>query len=206
MEEQTLKLLVVEDERMFSDLLLVLLKSHSGVEVVGSAGTVRQAITRCHELLPDVVVLDLNLPDGNGLEVFSQLVAIKPSAKVIVLSGQAAAFNCPTDLRQNLTATVDKSQAFAQLKHAIEGLLADRMPQFESEETRISRLTRRELEIFGLVGQGLTNEQIATRLDRSPQTIATHRKTISVKLRCSGVALMAMAARYHLQHLTDTSA
>lgn len=206
MEEQTLKLLVVEDERMFSDLLMVLLKSHSGVEVVGSAGTVRQAITRCYELLPDVVILDLNLPDGNGLEVFSELVSIKPSAKVVVLSGQALVFNCPADLRQNLYATVDKSQASAQLKQTIEGLLADGMPQFESEETRISRLTRRELEIFGLVGQGLTNEQIASRLGRSPQTIATHRKTISVKLRCSGVALMAMAARYHLQHLTDTSA
>lgn len=206
MDDKKLKVLVVEDERMFSDLLTVLLKSHDGIEVVGAASTLRQAVTRCHELLPDVVVLDLNLPDGDGLEVFSQLVAAKPSALAIILSGQAASFACPPNLRNNLYAAVDKSQAFNQLKQVIERLLAERMPQFESEESRISRLTRREREIFGLVGQGLTNEQIASRLDRSPQTIATHRKTISVKLRCSGVALMAMAARHHLQHLSDATA
>ena len=205
MSEAALKLLVVEDERMFSDLLMVLLKSHSGIDVVGSAGTVRQAVIRVNELIPDVVVLDLNLPDGDGLEVFTQAVGVNPAVRVIVLSGQTASFVCPADLRPNLYATVDKLQAFSQLKQVIAKLLADYLPQFESEESRISRLTRREREIFGLVGQGLTNEQIASRLDRSPQTVATHRKTISVKLRCSGVALMALAARYHLQHLVDAA-
>ena len=203
MNEQQLKVLVIEDERMFSDLLIVLLRSYTGISVVGSAGTVREAVARCHELLPDVVVLDLNLPDGDGLEVFSELVAAKPSAAVIVLSGQSNSFVCPPNLRNNLYATVDKSQAFDQLKQVFKQLLADRIPHFETEESRISRLTPREREIFALVGEGLTNEQIASRLDRSPQTIATHRKAISVKLRCSGVALMAMAARYHLQHHTD---
>ena len=205
MDEQQIKLLVIEDERMFSDLLTGLLRSYKGIDVVGSASTVAEAITHCYEWLPDVLVLDLNLPDGNGVEVFAELVAAKPAAIAIVLSAQSTSFSCPPELQNNLYATIDKFQAFDQLKQVIERLLAERMPQFESEESRILRLTPREREIFALVGEGLTNEQIASRLERSPQTIATHRKTISVKLRCSGVALMAMAARHRLQHLSDSA-
>lgn len=203
MSEAKLKLLVVEDEQMFSDLLMALLKSHSGIDVVGSASTVRQAVVRINELMPDVVVLDLNLPDGDGLEVFAQLVSVNPAAKVIVLSGQTSSFVCPADLRSKVYAIIDKSQAFSQLKQVIAKLLAEYLPQFESEEIRIDRLTPREREIFELVGEGRTNEQIASRLGRSPQTIATHRKTISVKLRCSGVALMALAARHKLYQAID---
>lgn len=203
MNNQKIRVLVVEDEKMFSDLLLVLLKSLSGVEVVGSAGNVRQAVASVREQVPDVLVLDLNLPDGNALDVFSEVVAVNPRASVVVLSGQAASFVCPAELQSYLYAAIDKSQAYDQLKRVLEGLIAERLPQFESEEMRIDRLTRREREVFELVGEGLTNQQIALRLDRSPQTIATHRKTISVKLRCSGVALMAMAARHYLHQLSD---
>lgn len=117
---------LVEDEPLLRRLLLEVLAAHPQARVLGSAGSVAEAIAACRRTPPDLLVLDLNLPDGNGVAVAQAVAAEQPALKVLVLSGEASTFLCPEPLRPWLWAVIDKVEAFQHLPAEIDDLLAAR--------------------------------------------------------------------------------
>ena len=187
-----LRCVVVEDQVMFLELLVAMLRTKPGVEVVATAQGVDGAITTCRQHQPDLLILDLALPDGDGLAVIEALCNEEEPPRVIVLSGQASSFVCPQGLRPLVQAVVDKTRAFNDLNAEIRRLhpvaADDGAPGGQGS------LTLREREVFALIGQGYTNRAIAAALGLSLRTVETHRKNVNQKLRAKGGELVRLAA------------
>ena len=179
-----LRCLIVEDQLMFSQLLRPMLEAMPGLAVSATASSRAEALALCTGEPPDLLILDLALPDGDGLEVAEALVRRRPDAKVVVLSGQAASFICPRHLQPMICGVVDKTAAFSQLYAVLQRCL-----KRPSEP-----LTPRQRQIFGLIGRGLSNKAIAQIAQLSVTTVETHRKTIAQKLGVSGAELVRQAS------------
>lgn len=199
----SLRCVVVEDQVMFLQLLVAMLRGHEGLDVVGTALTVAEGRAVCLQQRPDVLILDLALPDGRGLEVAEALQDVAPAARVIILSGEASSFVCPASLQPMLHAVVDKTRAYGTLSLEIAELvrqrralaaMADGVVLVEEAAPGARRLTQREEEIFALIGRGQSNREIAAQLHLSQRTVETHRKNIVAKLGVSGPELVRMAA------------
>ena len=193
---ESLGAVIVEDERMFSEMLARSLIDVSGLELMARAYTAEEGKAACARHRPALLILDLALPDGNGLDVLRALIADRPDATALILSAHAEDFVVPAELKDSIAAVISKADAYGAVNDHVRRLVRAYVPNVEDEAALIDRLTPRELEVFNLLGEGLTNRGIAKRLSRSATTVATHRKMIAVKLRCSGAALMAMAARH----------
>jgi DNA-binding NarL/FixJ family response regulator len=188
------KVLLVEDQKMFLQLLEGILRSMPGLEVVATCQTANEGIELCQRHLPDLLVLDLQLPDGNGVAVARQLMVSKPDAKIIVLSGHANTFICPPDLQPAMHAIIDKTRAYSALQEQIHLLLDTRgIKRTKSDVSKLEQLTEREQEIFEMIGRGRTNRQIAEHFGLSEHTVKTHRKRIANKLNLRGAALIHKA-------------
>lgn len=189
---------------MFQQLLVAMLRAHEGLDVVGTALTVAEAKAVCRQHCPDVLILDLALPDGRGLEVVETLIEVVPTARVIVLSAEASSFVCPVPLRAVVHAVVDKTRAYGTLSQEIGEIYRQRraelfagddgQPQQADPPPQQRPLTQREEEIFSLIGRGQSNRDIAALLHLSQRTVETHRKNIVAKLGVSGPELVRLAA------------
>ena len=189
-----LKVLLVEDQKMFLQLLESILGNVPQLDVVGSCSTTSDGVAQCEKYRPDLLILDLQLPDGNGLAVARQLLISNPSAKVIILSGHANTFVCPPDLQSGLAAIIDKTRAYSVLQEQINLLLeAKGLLKGKAAKSPETELTERELEIFTMIGKGKTNREIAQHFGLSEHTVKTHRKRIATKLNMRGAALIHRA-------------
>jgi DNA-binding NarL/FixJ family response regulator len=189
-----LKAVLVEDQKMFLQLLEGILRSTQGLEVVAACQTANEGVELCQRHLPDLLILDLQLPDGNGVAVARQLMVSKPDAKVIVLSGHANTFICPPDLQPSILAVIDKTRAYSVLQEQIQLFLDHKgIKPAKTKVANLEALTDREQEIFTLIGKGRTNREIAKYFGLSEHTVKTHRKRIANKLNLRGAALIHQA-------------
>jgi DNA-binding NarL/FixJ family response regulator len=168
---------------MLLQLLRTMLEAIDGIEISQTATTQAEGLALCREDPPDLLILDLALPDGSGLAVAEELAQRNPQAQLIVLSGQASSFICPTALQPMVRGVVDKTSAFRQLQEAISRCL----------HNTPSPLTPRQLEIFRLIGRGLSNRDIAEHTGLALTTVETHRKAIAQKRGVSGAELVRQA-------------
>jgi DNA-binding NarL/FixJ family response regulator len=189
--------LIVEDEVMFSQMLAGMLRGMAGLEVIGIARTCADAIHACDEFQPDLLILDLTLPDGHGVDVARHLAAGNSAARSIVLSGQASTFVVPADLGTgHIHGVVDKTKAYSVLQREVLQLLAAKSGG-DSPTDPQAALSARERDVFRELGQGQTNKEIAERLGISPATVALHRKRVAAKLNARGAELVRLAALHH---------
>jgi DNA-binding NarL/FixJ family response regulator len=188
--------LIVEDEIMFAQMLAGMLRGISGLEVAGIAHSRQDALLACRELNPDLLVLDLALPDGDGIDVARALARKNPRSQTIILSGQAATFVLPAGLRTHIHAVVDKTKAYSVLQREVLQLLAA-SSEAPAQADPEAVLSSRELEVFRELGRGLMNKQIADRLGISTGTVAIHRKRIAAKLDKRGAELVRLATLHH---------
>ncbi|MEB3361293.1 MAG: response regulator transcription factor [Synechococcaceae cyanobacterium] len=182
--------LLVDDQAMFLELLVAMLRSQGLVDVAGACGSVSEAKLLCQELRPDLLILDLALPDGSGTEILDTLRQVSPAARVIILSAEASGFMCPVSLRDQVEAVIDKSRAYADLNQAVAAL---RRRCFGGEHHQ--PLTAREDEVLSLIAGGFSNQEIATALHLSRHTVETHRKRIVAKLGIRSQDLVRHAAQ-----------
>lgn len=183
-----LRCLIVEDQLMVLQLLRSMLQAMPGLEISAVASNRAEALAVCDADPPDLLILDLSLPDGDGLTVAEALADRNPEAQMVVLSGQASSFVCPSHLQSRMRGVVDKTAAFSSLQAVLEGCLQ------ASSTTPTEPLTPRQRQIYGLIGQGLSNKEIAKATDLSLATVETHRKAIAQKLGISGAELIRQAA------------
>lgn len=196
-----LSCVIIEDQTLFTQLLVAMLRTQDAVEVVGTAATVAEGIRVCDKCKPDLLILDLALPDDSGLVAARHLAIQNPAAKIIILSGEASTFVCPPGLDTFIHAVVDKTSAYNTLGREIANLAGSTRKHSSAprraESDPGSVLSKRELEIFSNIGLGLTSKQIAAKLFISFYTVETHRKNISTKTGLSGAELVRAATLYN---------
>lgn len=194
---RALRCLIVEDQTMFLQLLVGMLRTVPGIDVVATATTAAAGIAACRDRACDLLILDLKLPDANGLEVFRAAVETTPDIDCIVLSSAAGEFACPQPLLRNLRAVIDKTQAYDQLQERVAVILRSRGIPTPAGADATASLRPRELEVFRLIGRGMSSLEIGDRLGITKNTVETHRKNITAKLGAKGAELVRRATLHN---------
>lgn len=194
MQSQTVKLVVVEDHLLFRQVLRKLCEKEFGFRVVGEAGTGRAAVETIRAQKPDIVLLDLNLPDGDGFDVVEQIQAEQPDLRFLVLSSYCSDYALYRVEKSAVHGFVDKNtQSVEMLREALSAISQGRCyysPAFmeaklerrRDPNSYIKILTDRERQILALIGQSLTDQEIAAKLKIAWKTSETHRGMIMRKL------------------------
>ena len=195
------RVLIVDDHAVVRAGLKLLVDSEDDLEAVGEAGSARDAIFEARSLNPDVVLLDVMMPDQSGLEIIPQLLHENDEAKVLVLSMQDEPRYVREAFEAGASGYVLKEAADAELVAAIREVaqggryvhpeLGARLVAAETEERKRAEadpLSDREREVLRLLALGHTNQEIAKQLYISVRTAETHRAHIMQKLRLSSRA------------------
>lgn len=190
------RVLLVDDHAVVRDGLRTVLEATRRIAVVGEAGEAREGIRRLRELAPDVVVLDVSLPDMSGLDALKQIRAEWPRLPVVIFSMHADREYCVRALRAGAQAYVLKQSASEDIVQAVTAAAAGRRwvsPQIAEHLVGIviaggearaphETLSDREFEVLRLIGAGETPSQIAKRLCLSVKTVSTYRARLLQKL------------------------
>ncbi len=191
------RILLVDDHAMLRDGVRMVLETHPGFEVVGTADNGRDAVRLVEELRPDIAVLDIAMPELNGLEATRAIRECCRETEVIVLSMHEGEEYLREALRAGAAGYVLKRAAAKELVAAINAiqrgesyldpaltrtLISDYVRQVERGDEAPDSLTERELEVLKLVAEGMTNRQIALKLNISIKTVQTHRANLMDKL------------------------
>jgi DNA-binding NarL/FixJ family response regulator len=211
----SLRILVVDDHAVVRRGVRSLLESRAGWEVCGEATTGRDAVEQCKRLQPDIVVIDLSLPELNGLEATRQILKGSPETEVLVftmhhseelirdtLQAGARGYVLKSDASESLIAAVDSlGQHKPFLTTAIaEFVLDDHVRRGDtSGDLAPTALTPREREIVQLVAEGKSSKEAASMLGLSVKTVEAHRSNIMKKLRVRSISdLVRYAVRNKL--------
>lgn len=207
------RILLVDDHPIMRHGLAQLIRAEEGLDVCGEAGSAKEAMHVVERLKPDLVIVDLTLPDKNGLELLKDIHAQHPHLTCIVLSMHDETLYAERALRAGARGYVMKEAAAEHLVGAIRRVLggglyvsdavASRMLQgvvgtrTKMDGPLIERLTDRELEILEMIGNGVATKNIADRLAISTRTVEAHRAHIKEKLGISdGPALVRYAVQW----------
>jgi DNA-binding NarL/FixJ family response regulator len=200
----TIGVAIVEKQRMLRELLAAVLGRERDIRVVGETDTGSQAISMTPQWRPDVLLLNIALPDMNGMELARVLQSEAQSVKLIALSTHAESSIVYGMLEAGAMGYVVKSAAADEVVQAIRvvsagGLylspaLASQAYAMESFGPPVSVLGRREQEVLALLAEGKHSREIAERLDISAATVEVHRRNIMHKLELHTVAQLTKYA------------
>jgi DNA-binding NarL/FixJ family response regulator len=212
------RVLLADDHKMMREGLCSLLAAMNDVEVVGQASDGRTAVQLALKLSPDVVIMDIGMPDLNGMDATRQIKAKAPKTKVIALSMHSDERFVAGMLKAGASGFLLKDNAFENLAHAIRSMAAGQ-PYLcpRAAETVVNGylhdaksaaasgslpLSDREREVLQLIAEGVNTKEIASRLRLSVKTIETHRKRMMDRLGLHSVAgLTKFAVREGLTSL-----
>ena len=207
MPARTIRILIADDHEIVRRGLRRLLESRTEWSVVGEASNGNQAVEKAIELHPDLVLLDVGMPELNGLEATRRIREILPQTEVLVLSVSDSEQVIRQALASGARGYLVKSDAGGELIAAIEAALRHesflspsiRQPQILAASgcEDPANLTARERETAQLLSEGLSNKDIAVRLDISLKTAETHRTNIMRKI---GVHSLADVVRYAIRN------
>jgi two-component system response regulator NreC len=194
-----IRLLLVDDHEVVRSGLRMLLESAGGVEIVGEAGTAREALEKVSEIRPDVVIMDIGLPDMTGIEAAREIKALRPETSIVALTIHEDQEYFFKMLEAGATGYVPKRAAPEELLTAVEAAAAGEVylypslakllvKDYLSQEPQLKAtraldgLTEREQEVLAQLAEGASNPAIGEALGISPKTVARHRENIMRKL------------------------
>jgi two-component system response regulator NreC len=194
-----IRLLLVDDHEVVRSGLRMLLESAGGVEIVGEAGTAREALEKVSEIRPDVVIMDIGLPDMTGIEAAREIKALRPETSIVALTIHEDQEYFFKMLEAGATGYVPKRAAPEELLTAVEAAAAGEVylypslakllvKDYLSQEPQLKAtraldgLTEREQEVLEQLAEGASNAAIGEALGISPKTVARHRENIMRKL------------------------
>ena len=209
-----IRVLVADDHAIIRDGLRVMLGNQWDMEVVGIAANGREAIRLVEEVEPDVVVMDISMPELNGIEAIQQMLPRHPHLNVVVLSIHETKPYVYRTLKAGAKGYLIKETAGLEVLDAVRAvhrgerylsqriadLLSDasfRNLEISLEISRLETLSSREREILQLVAEGKTSQQIAESLSISPKTVDTYRSRLMRKI---GVEDVAGIVRFAIQY------
>ncbi|GLZ39473.1 response regulator transcription factor [Actinokineospora sp. NBRC 105648] len=203
------RVLVVDDHPLFRFGLCTVLAGEPTVELVGEAATGGEAVARARELAPDVVVMDLHLPDMTGIDAARAIVRERSSVGVLVLTMFNDSESVFAAMRAGARGYLLKGSGQDEIVRAVHAVgrgeaifgpaIATRVLGFFSEQAPsdavFPELTGREREVLALIADGVSNTVIATRLCLSPKTVRNHVSSIFTKLHVADRAQAIVRAR-----------
>ncbi len=200
----SIRVLLADDHKIFRDGLRTLIEKEAEMEVVAEAENGRKAVKLAEKLSPNVIIMDVSMPDLNGIEATRKIIAGTSNVKVIALSMHSDRRFVLGMLEAGASAYLLKDCAFAELVSAIRQVAAGNTylsPKIadvvvkgylnkvsDTSLTRRTILTSREREILQLLAEGLSAKEIAAHLNLSIKTIETHRRNIMEKLEIHTIA------------------
>lgn len=204
------KVLLVDDHPIVRRGLAKLLGERPNIEICGEADGAGQALDYIAKDRPDLVIVDISLKDVGGIELIKQIRALDPEIKLMVCSMHDENLYAERVLQAGALGYVNKETATERIFDAIEQVMAGRVylsPEMSeqllsrmvggepsTDKTSIETLSDRELEVFELIGRGLTTRQIAERLCLSVKTVETYRENLKIKLNLTNSPMLIRAA------------
>lgn len=208
-QEQTTKIILAEDQVILLDGLAEILNRESNMEVIGLAQNGKQALSMIEENMPDIAVLDIEMPVMNGIELTEILKKKYPELKILILSFFKRDDYITNLVKMGIDGYILKERGKMELVSAINTIMAGKkylgstvtevlMNNLHSVKPKEeSKLTKREEEILVLVARGLSASQIADKLFIGEVTVNTHKRNIREKLQIKGAANYL---RYAIKH------
>jgi DNA-binding NarL/FixJ family response regulator len=209
----SIKVVLADDHTIVRDGLKALLEANPEITVVGDAADGNQVVRQVQELQPDIVVMDIMMPEINGIEATKRIMEFSPQVKVIILSMVGTADHVFRALRAGVKGFLLKESAGREVVEAVESVYAGEMyfsrpitstmvndymqMREETEADTIEKLSLRENEILCLVVEGKTSAEIGRDLHLSPKTIESYRSRIMQKL---GVSDLSELIKYAIKH------
>jgi DNA-binding NarL/FixJ family response regulator len=210
------RILVVEDHPIVRAGLVDVIGSHVELAICGTADTLAEALRLVDATRPHLVILDLTLRDGSGLELVKDVHSRFPHVRMLVFSMHDEKLFAERALRAGAAGYLQKDVPTTRLLEAIQQVLDGRIalslemtdrilcrsvhPGSLADDPPHATLSDREIEVFELIGHGSTTRQIADRLDLSPKTIETYRENIKAKLNLrNGTELTCQAVQWVLE-------
>jgi len=202
-------IVIIEDHLMFRDVLRKTCTVQFGHTVIGETASGKAGVELILRLAPDMVILDLSLPDMDGFNVADRVLTAKPSTRILVVSSHCDDYTLFRVEKSGVHGFLDKnSNTLETLGNALVAIDAGRI--YFSETYLDAKLARRndprsfvkilsewERAILSLIGQGLTDEELGQRLKLSPRTVQTHRSNILRKLDIKGTPKLIAFAIEH---------
>jgi DNA-binding NarL/FixJ family response regulator len=206
------RILVVDDHKLFREGLIALLNGTDETAVVGEAGSGAEAIAQAQALAPDVVLMDIQMPDMNGIKATRHILDDQPDVGVIMLTmledDDSLFAAMRAGARGYILKGADKAEVLRTVRAVAEGqalfgpAIASRLTTFFQKGSQLEtaiipfpELTDREREVLSLIAQGLSNNDIAVRLHISNKTVSNHISSIFSKLQVADRAQAIVKAR-----------
>ncbi len=205
----SIRILLADDHKIMRDGLRSLISSEDGMEVVGEAENGRIAVKLARKLKPHLVILDITMPELNGMQAARQILDECPEAKIITLSMHSDRRFVVEMFKAGVSGYLLKDCAFEELSRAIKAVMADQkyvspsiagtvikdyVDQMVGDQVLSNELTNREREVLQLIAEGMTTKRIASSLNISPKTVETHRRKIMKKLNIHSIAELTKVA------------
>lgn len=196
------KVFIVDDHYMVIEGIRSLLQNEKGIEWAGHASNAASCLAFLHQQLPDIILMDINLPDKSGIDLCKEVRSLYPSVFIIGLSTFNQQSFIQKMMEHGASGYVLKNATQEELMEAIETVANGKT--FLSEEAALSLrknnngetpvLTRREKEVLELIADGMTNNEIAAKLFISVTTVDTHRKNLLAKFDARNIASLIKSA------------
>ena len=197
------KVIVIEDQTILRDLICQLVEGYSTMDVIAESGDGAEGYQLCLKHSPDLVILDIMLPNLNGSEVLRRLKVKNPKINILIFSAAASNSMVNRLLKSGVTGYIEKDAGLEELEKAI-ALVADGRSYFSprivetmrelmingGQDDSLDSLTTREREIVQLIAESYSNKEIAAKLGMSVRTADTHRNNIMKKLNLHDVAAL----------------
>ena len=203
---KTVRILIADDHDLMRRGVRTLLEPHPGWEICGEATTGREAVAKAEQLKPSIVILDISMPDLNGVDAAKRIKKVSPDTEVLIFSAHYSDQLIREILEAGVRGYIVKSDSDRDLVIAVESL-AKKKPFFTSRATEVmltsfsdggpkqdpseplrDRLTTREREIVQLLAEGKSSKEVASSLNISVKTAETHRANIMRKLQIHTVS------------------
>lgn len=196
------KVFLVDDHKMFRHALRLYLEREPNIEVAGEAGDGQELLALARQSPPDVVCMDVSMPGMDGIEATRHLLAIKPSAKVIGLSGHSDPYYVMEMMNAGAAGYITKNESAEEVVRAINVVHNTRKKYLCPEvathvvdsvcnspsESGLSKLSHRELQVLHMVAEGCSSMTIAQNLNLATSTVEVHRRNIMRKVNLHSVA------------------
>ncbi len=205
-------ILVVDDHVLFREGITNIINRWDDFQVVGEASNGQEALEKAHQILPDVVLMDISMPVMDGIQATIRIKREIPSTKVVILTMSEENDDLLAAIKNGATGYILKDTPSKRLHDQLRGLMRDEAPisgimaakilnEFttiassgDKENTAIDQLTERELKILEMVSKGMTNQEIADQLFLSENTIKKYISNILNKLQVNNRVEAAMLA------------
>ncbi|MCB0508250.1 MAG: response regulator transcription factor [Chitinophagales bacterium] len=210
---QEINVFVVDDHQIFLDGIISLLEDEPNIKIVGTAHNGKQAVEDIKKTNADVVLMDINMPEMDGIEATKHLKKANPNIKILMLTMHSEPRFIKECLEIGAKGYVLKNISKDDLLKAIDAVYQDKpyldqdaqeklisaMSNTEDEDDKnydelAAQITQRELEILQLIALGLTSQDIATKLFISKNTVETHRKNMLAKMNVNNTAALLKIA------------